>query len=449
MNRIILDHLRRWWWVWLVIGIANSFICVALVTSGLTSVVTSGPTSTGFSVMLPLILWAGAMQLNFDLQRGMGRTISVLPVTVRQIGRAWWIFSVALPAILLTVTTGLGLMCHSAIGNHAFQLRGFLAISSANTLFLGAMFALFAGDIQSTPQNPAGWLRRFTSSGILIAMMVVFMRGSWNTPAGIFILLLSFILTVVGWFRAEAMVVQRATFRPGIQPGKRKPGQYQVASGFGGLPFLCQTLFIRVGYLGIGVAVWLLVMQVVMHDSMKLSPKQLLEAALPTFSSFGFFFMFLFLLLPLIMQLRHLRSLPISRSALAALLVLLPVAPILLLGLARAIYGMSFPDGTNVFHISANFFTSAAMMAVAAPLFVWQGLRNGSYFLIFFLLMVTSMGLTIFPATKIPESLIVSVSLVVIALAFFATRWLLKSSSRAYRPLPVMMNGLAGYGGGR
>jgi hypothetical protein len=440
MSRIILDHIKRWWLVWLIIGIFNGIMVGAIVKNG--------AMFKGFgAVMFPLIMWAGAMQLNFDLQRGIGRTIATLPVTTRQIGRAWWFFSVAIPTILLAATTCLGLMIYSAWFNEAFQLRTFLVTASANALFLGGIFALFVGEIQGFPQTAFGWLRRIVGTVFMMTMM--FVQLSFSQPAGIVVLLVGLVLAVVGWFRAEAMVVQRATFRPGIQIGKRKRGQYRAASGFGGLPFLCQTLFIRVGYMGIGVVVWLLLTQMLLHGTMKMSPKELLHAVLPTFGSFGYFFMFIFLLLPMLVQLRHLRSLPISRTALAALLVLLPVLPVLAVGLMWSVFSGAFANDGNGFQIPTAILVSAAMTAISTSVFVWQGLRMGTYLLLLFIMIFATSGSLIFSSAKIPAALVALVALGLIVLSFFITRRLLRSSSRAYRPLPAMMNGLAGYGGGR
>ncbi|HEX7570428.1 MAG TPA: hypothetical protein VF492_07980, partial [Verrucomicrobiae bacterium] len=309
-----------------------------------------------------LVLWLGAMQLNFDLQRGHSRVLTTLPVTARQIGRAWWIFSVALPALLLAATSGAAMLLHCAVTAKGFPTDYFVVMATANTLFLGALYFLFVGSFPGWPHNIFGWLRHIYSIGFLMGM--IFVTPALDTPKGIILLLVAAVLTVIGWFRSEQMVLLRAGFRPGTQLGKRTPGQHKVPAGFGGLPFLWQTLFVRVGYMGIAAVVWLLGMQLLMHGSLKLSPRQLLETTLPAFSSFGFFFMVMFLLLPMIMQLRHLRSLPISTTALAAMLVLLPTVPVLVCGLVWAAFGGGVTGQGNGFHFSTSFLTYAALMAI-------------------------------------------------------------------------------------
>lgn len=437
MKRIILDHLKRWGWLWLVIGVANCFMTGSFIDH-----------ERNFGALtFQLVLWLGAMQLNFDLQRGVGRALTTLPVTARQIGRAWWIFSVALPALLLAATSGFAMLLHSSIATRAFPMKDFVVVATANTLFLGALFYLFVGSIPRWPHSMFGWLRHILSIGVL--MGIIFIQPALDAPKGIALLLVAAVLTVAGWFHCEQMVLLRAGFRPGIQLGKRQPGVHKAPAGFGGLPFLWGTLFIRVGRFALLFVGLLLLMQVLMRGGLKLTPKQSFEAALPAISSFGYFFTYVFLLLPTVMQLRLLRTLPISTTALATLLVLLPVIPIMVAGLVWSVFGGVLSGGGNVFQIPIRFLMYAAMTAIGAPFFVWQGLKFGSYLLIMVLIMVSSIGPMIFHTTKIPPTLTALVSLGIMALAFELTRRLLQSSSRAYQTPPTTMTGWGGWGGGR
>ena len=244
------------------------------------------------------------------------------------------------------------------------------------------------------------------------------------------------------------MVSDRGGFRMGIVTGARKPGLHKAPAGFGGLPFLWQNLFIRLGYMGLAIVAWVLVVQVMMQGSLKLlSPKQFFGATQPAFSSFGYFFIYIFLVLPTIMQLRLLRTLPISTSKLAATLVLMPAAPIFIIGLAWAVFSGSASESETVFLIPSSFLTCAAITAIGAPIFVWRGLKFETYFLLMFLAMSSTIGPTFFHTAKIPPTVAALVSLGVIALAFEITRRLLRSSSNPYRN-PAAMMGAWG-GGGR
>jgi hypothetical protein len=440
MSRIILDHLRRWWWVWLLIGIAYGLMAGETFDS-------HRKIRPFQSILFPLILWAGAMELNFDLQRGIGRTIAVLPVTIRQIGRAWWIVSVALPAILLATTAGIGLMVYSSISNQGFPLAAFLATASANTLMLGALFALFVGRTQGAPQNAAEWLRHLLSVAFVIAML--FVPPSLSTPEGIFILLASLILTVVGWLRCEQVVVQRATFRPGIQQGKRTPGQHRAPSGFGGLPFLVQTQVIQFARFFLIFAAIMALMPLIQGRTLKLSIPELLHASLPALTSFGGFFTFMIMMMPVLLQLRYLRTLPICASALAAMLVLIPVAPVLVVGTVFNLATGIYPSPENFLPFPIQCLTYAAAMAIAVPPIVRHGMRSGSFVVLTLAMLATTLGPALFPSLKIPLLATTLVSLGIITLAFVITRRLLQSSSHAYRPPPANLASWGNWSGGR
>ena len=431
MNRIILDHLRRWGWLWALVGIANGFSTGAFLDEKhMDNVFT-----------FQITLWLGAMQLNFDLQRGISRTLTTLPLTARQIGRAWWLVSVALPALLLVATSALALMIYSSHTGTPFPLNAFMMNATANTLFLGTMFALFVGELPGWPQAGLGWLRRIFSVALLLAIM--FSRVAYDSWLGIALLFTALGLTFFGWFRAEQMVMQRATFRLGIQFGKHPSGQHQTPTGFGGLPFLWQTLAIRIARMAIIVVFWFVIMHFMMHGNSKMTPRQFFAATMPALNSFGFFAIFMFLLMPVLMQLRHLRSLPISTAAIAAMLTLLPAVPVLIVGIIWAVIG-----GGGIETLS-GFLAYAAIMSIASPIMVGQGLRTGAYITTLVLLMFLGMG-SIFLNGKMPGAFILTaISMGTIAITFEITRRLLKSSSHAYRPLPANMSGWGGWGGGR
>ena len=440
MKRIILDHLRRWWPVWIAIGIFNfiiAFNSMALLDQGRSI-------DHIRSLNFPILLWLSAFTLNFDLQRGSGRVLTTLPVTARHIGRAWWIFSVALPALFLTATSGLAMLIHSAGTANGFPMNGLVVTAITYALFFGSLFYLLIGSPLGRPQNVVEWARVVFLLAFIIG--IFFFKPTIETPQGVIFLLAEATLSVAGWFRAEQMVSERGGFRMGVLTGARKPGLHKAPEGFGGLPFLWQCLFIRLGYMGLAIVVWMLVMQVMMKGNVKLSSKQFFDATHPAFSGFGYFFIYLFLVLPTIMQLRLLRTLPISTSKLAATLVLMPAAPIFIIGLAWAAFSGSVPESGTGYFIPSSFLTCAALTAIGAPVFVWRGLKLETYLLLMFLAMASTLGPIFFYTANIPPTVAALVSLGVIALAFEITRRLLQSSSNPYRNHAAMMGA---WGGGR
>ncbi len=441
MKLIIRDHLRRWWWVWVLNALVQSIV-------GWFSAINTPPPKEFFNAMF--MLFVGPFLLQFDLQRGIARTLVALPLTAGQIARGWWLAAVGLPVITLGSFMFLSAgISHRVNPAGVFNVSWLAMCSLVSLLFLGTSFLVLMSF--SNGWGGSWWdkLRNMicgTFWGLSIGGWPLISKHLFDTSTKTLgVLVVGAGLTMIGWFRAERMVLQRAGFRPGVQLGKRQPGRHQAPAGFGGLPFLWQKLLLQVGRFALIFVGYMLLMQVLMHGEAKLSPRQLFEASLPALSSFGYFFMYIFLVLPMIMQLRLLRTLPISANSLAATLVLLPTAPILFIGLVWAAVGGGVSPGENIFHISSYFLTSAAMLAIVVPIFVWQGLKSGSYLLVVVLTMGSILGPVFFNTTKIPPVLTALVSLGLIALAFELTRRLLRSSSHAYRPPPAMMSGWGGW----
>jgi len=97
MKHIICDHVRRWWWLWL----ASCAVCILTVGVG-------QPLKPDFSNLFffPLAMYLGVSQLSFDLTKGeVPRVLRTLPVSAREVGRAWWWASVGLPGLTLAALT--------------------------------------------------------------------------------------------------------------------------------------------------------------------------------------------------------------------------------------------------------------------------------------------------------------------------------------------------------
>jgi hypothetical protein len=439
MKPILRDHFRRWCWVWLAGIIGNAVIVLEFCA-------TSNHNQN--RAFFPLGIFMGAFVLAFDLQRGHARAVLAMPVTAKQIARSWWWASVGIPAAAIAIVTMLVFTIYSGCSGNWSSLPDCIIFCVTNFLMLGFMFFALTG--LPAQRSGGNWIEHIR--GIIFGGLWGLSVGGWwffqklnlQTTTGAVLLSIATILTIVGWFRAETLVRERGGFRMGVAAGAKKPGQYKAPAGFGGLPFLWQRLFIRLGYMGLAIVAWLLVMQLMMHGSLKLSPKQFFDNTLPAFSSFGYFIIYMCLLLPTIMQLRLLRTLPISASKLAATLVLMPAAPIFIIGLAWAAFSGSASESETDFLIPSSFLTCAALTAIGAPIFVWRGLKLETYLLLMLLVMASTLGPMFFHPAKIPPAVAALVSLGVIAIAFEITRRLLQSSSNPYRNHAAMMNAWGG-----
>ncbi|MGV3772507.1 MAG: hypothetical protein ACO1QB_06360 [Verrucomicrobiales bacterium] len=92
MNRLILDFVRRWWWGYLgAFCFAALFIFVSLKGS-----------SQSPRAIYPISIYFGAFLLSFEYARSSTRIYSSLPMSAREIGKAWWHLGVTLPVALST-----------------------------------------------------------------------------------------------------------------------------------------------------------------------------------------------------------------------------------------------------------------------------------------------------------------------------------------------------------
>jgi hypothetical protein len=425
MSAIIFNHLRRWGWLWLLIGMANIFMGSALVC---------GARGFSWGIYINVLLWIGAMQLSLDFQKGIGRTLLALPLTARQIGRSWWLLSIGLPVLFLAATTLLGLAGLSVWKGQPFPVAEFAIYIVHVIAFLGVLFAA----IIATPRLPTtglGWLRYIIFGGLLIALMV--MNPIKNVWPCVLVYLASIGVTALSWLRAEQNVLWRATFKPGAQAANQKPGRSEVPSGFGGMGYLWLMFAQRLGWMTLAFAGWLVVTQVMFHgsnNSVK-TPQQFLQATMPSIISFGYFGLIMIWLMPLLMHLRHLRALPISAAVLAATIILLPCVPIFLVGFAATLVagdGINGLNGTLVY---------AAVMSLGTTLTLRIGIRYGFMLSLplMMLVMVANGQLLKFSASI---ALIVSIiALALIAFAFEATRRLLRSNNKAYQTSNMMPAG--------
>ena len=425
MKHLILDHLKRWGLVWLAVGIFNSCI-LNLDKNGNSNYIS-----------FPVILWLSAFALNFDLQRGSIRVLNTLPVSARQIGRAWWIISVALPTLFLSATVGLAMLLHSAGAAGGFPMNEFVVTASAYALYFGSLFYVMIGSPPGQPQTPAAWVRAIFTTGFIIGLF--FIKPDLATPQGISFWLGAAILTVIGWFRAEQMVVQRAGFRLVAAASNKKAAAYNIPPGFGGWPYLMRRVFIQSTLIGLAMmASMTLFMSFLFHGK---NEAHAIVSMIQSGSTPYVFFILIFSIVPLVFQLRFLRTLPASSSTLAATLVFQPVFSVAAVGLiVTAVVGQLL-GGSVILPIANSFLLLGAKAAIIVPLIAWRGLDALAYGLIFLMVIsdsLISLGMTILfhlgsNAPERPLWINLAVFLLCVGMSLILTQRLLTKSSSAYR----------------
>jgi len=436
MKQIILDHLWR-----------KSRIIASLLLIELVAVRPFGTTAHCDIPWLALLLsiYLGPSLLSSDQRRGLTRALMALPVTAKQIGRAWWLSTVGVPALLLTATTGL-----SAIVPVEGGRTGLLFLNCLmQILFLGSLFGLsslmVAGDQGGWHERTRrGFWRGFFGTiwrlAIAAGILLLLLDFSWSDPfrAGILVAAGS-VLTITGWFLAERMVWRRGAYRPNAQATASRLAQYKAPAGCGGLPFLWQGLLIPLGWLGLAFVGWLVLAGMFQGRSLRFPP-QLVEVNVILFSPISFLFVYAFVVVPVVTQLRFLRTLPISASIFAATLVLIPSGSIIFFGFVFAALG-----GGDL--VLGSLLTAAAA-AVFVPLFVWRGLGTVTFLPVVLLVIMGAITFPIlfmfFELTDGPPIWTVPFSIIVIAISWEITRRVLRSSSKAYRVDPLVTSDWGG-----
>ena len=444
MKLILRDHFRRWWWVWALGAILQSTFCWFSSTN-------TPPPKDFFASMFAIFL--GPFLLQFDLQRGFAKTLTILPLTTRQIGRAWWLAAVGLPAIALSLLAFLSAgISHLFNPTGNFQ-SGWLAMNSiVSLLFLGTGFFL----IQNF-SNTAGvsWWDKLSNAvcgilwGGIIGGWMLISKFVFDSPEKtMWALGIGTIATVVGWFRAKQLVMNRANFRLASQRTKNSRGQYKTPAGFGGLPFLMQTTILRsvlFGFVILGVMTFW--MPFISHDSIHVLfhssiPVQVITSMI-TAITFPLLFVAMIQIFPIVFQMRFLRTLPISPSVLAATLVFLPVISMAVLCLIIVALTSPVAGAAIVLPVFKSFLMTATLAAVAILLVVSRGLDILTYFLIIFGCVLSS-TMSILHGGNFPLWFKITLAIVIIGFSFVLTRRMLTRSSHAYRNPPAMMNAWGG-----
>ncbi|MBU6402109.1 MAG: hypothetical protein KGS61_17460 [Verrucomicrobia bacterium] len=451
MKRLVLDHFRRWAWL-LTLG--------AILEFGLGWLIAQRPDDPFEFWIFLLALWSGALLLNFDLQRGIVRVVAVLPLTARQIGRSWWVATVAVPAVasaaLLFLGGGTG---HYVEPEETFP-AGRLALASLFVLpWLGTTFTSIYG--MNNDVVFGNWRQRASATGFGLLSSVMLFGGmltlehATKQPVKLAIFLgLGAVLITAGWLRAERFVLGRASFRLPALHVHFPQGQYRAPAGHGGIPFLVRTYAGR-AFLVVTAMVALMALLLTWHG-FAASP----EAAVgqfATLSSFMSALLILFLyLLPVVRQLRYLRSLPVSSSRLA--LVLLGITVLPLAGLGGLVAGAAgllsgIPAAVTVLK---TYTWMLALTSLCVCLAAWRGEEIQVWVLQFVLLCVLQWAPigweTWLQHPPHSPGQLGSVASGVVCVAFLLTRLALRRSTHAYRVVPgtqVNLFGDATWGSGR
>ena len=447
MMRLMLDYFRRWWWVLALAGLFELWVG---------SWIANRPQDPFEFWVLMGALWAGANLLSFDFKRGALRPVAGLPLTGRQVGRAWWIATVPLPAIGLAALLflGAGAFCQfhpdKSMPTTQLALGGLFSL-----VWLGNGFPMIFGVARGWCGNrwPMGYnfLISILSTLMLFGSMLL-AQGAAKSPFKCALLLgVGGFLTLVGWVDADRLDIGRAVqFYRGrpelptvggqrfqltpLQP-KSVANQPLPEAGAGGMPFFILSRVIRICLL-IGAMSALGGLLLIWRGSPMPGHAGVVVFA-GTWSLMSCGFVMVFQLIPALRQLRLLRTLPISLFALAAALMAIMLLPLCALGAASAaVAGVSLGTSAALTFLIAYIF-ELAPASLATFLAIWLGDGKPSYAVLIVVLFGSQQVQLRLQAylhvLELPLSLAAAIAAGSVLLALLLTPWALRSSCHAYR----------------
>lgn len=435
MNRLILDHFRRWMWPLLLVG--------ALEIRFGWSIAARPQDDFEFWGLL-LALWAGANLLSFDLRRGVVRAVSIVPLAARQIGLGWWLATVPIPALAMAALLFSGAETYYYLHPITAFAVAPLSLTPLFNLFWLATIFTCTFPAPTFSGNRTQWARDSFFSMLSAAMLFAGMLFFQDAPKRPFKLVILFgvgaVLLVAGWLRAGRLVGGHVCFRvvgpQQITPQQIAPrGPSYAPGGHGGIPFFVASRSLRTFAIVSSMVALMAVLMIISGD--KLS-RQLIIVTFAAMASFmPCWFITFYRLVPELQQLRALRSLPMSANCLAAALIAVVILPLMALAaLTVGIAGLALGSQAAMPFLK-NFAFILAPAALCVFFAVWRGGGVQTYVL----MIVTLFGFFMTPLWlrsffNTPEmSLTVSgfIAAICLLLAFLLTRRVLSHSSHAYR----------------
>jgi hypothetical protein len=447
MTRLMLDYFRRWWWVLALAGLFELWVG---------SLIANRPQDPFEFWVLLGSLWAGANLLSFDFKRGALRPVAGLPLTGRQVGRAWWVATVPLPAIGLAALLFLGAGTFCQFHPHKSLPTTQLALGSLFSLvWLGNAFPMIFGVTR-------GWLgnRWQMGSNFLISILGFLMlfgsmllaQGAAKSPFKCALLLgVGGFMTLVGWVDADRLDIGRGVQfyrgRPELPTMGRQrfqltplelksiPNQPLSEAGAGGMPFFIFSRAMRICLLigamsGLGalLLIWL-------GSPMPGHGGVVVFAGTWSLMSCGV--VMVFQLIPALRQLRLLRTLPISLIALAGAIIATMLLPLVALGAASAaVAGVALGTPAALTFLTSYTFEMAPA-SLATFLAVWLGDGKLCYAVLIAVLFGSQQVQLRLQAylhvMELPLSLAAAIAAGCVLLALLLTPWALRSSRHAYR----------------
>ena len=433
MKRLLLDYLRRKAWI-------LALCSLPLTALGAAAATPKEANSHLIGVIFQFAFIMAALPLSLDLQQGMLRVTSLLPIGVRQLGRTWWWAGVGVPSALISVLLLIGGVIPTVLFPSVSVRWDALLLGAVSIwLWLGSAFTVLFSLRKDASQ---GWSARVkTAGGGLVWGLMVgggFLLTRWigeHVGVQLSLLLIGAVLTALGWARAEDLVLARAaspasTSSTPASAGRSAP---EPEKGGGGLRYLMTRTFVPATLSGVSLLFFTPLILVVANGK---SWDDALKAGVDS-SLMPFWFVFIFALLPVLTQLKFLRTLPLSADRLALSLLLMLVLPCLALGAIKALCVQAIIGPGAVGEMAPRHIVALCPLSLILPVALWRGLGRGTYSVllgfVIFAQTIPSILSVVYGKHAGPGPLLVVGALLTLPAAFFLARLALERGGKGYR----------------
>jgi len=496
MKNLVLDHGRRWWWVYALSGVYGVILGWSLATPEFADAYWQGKHSfleQFFKIQSSMLLmqsscaaiFTGAMLLLFDLQRGLARVCASLPLTSRQLGRSWWVATAGAPAAwqIAWVTFGAGLFYGLHPGT-ALPVARLLLADLLLGLWFGTAFVIFFVNY-AMQGRPWGKFWNFITGVALIWMefgFVLSLNAQKSPVKWAAFLTLGVLMTAFGWWQAgrytpgqikptvrarrggQSLSLSQSNSSP--RPSTPLAIEERVAAGLErrlpGVPGLHGRSIqgaltpLAIDYLAgmqtgpkgtgdisplIKVTFYraiLFCLSVAVWMPLALAWQGRINSwpsVIELVASLvaAYWALSFFAFAPVLRQLRSLRTLPLSGGCLALILIGLALLPVLAMGALTLGVAWLTTNPAVTWQVVHNFLFVLAPASLCLGMAVWRGTGIQTYVV----LLLALIGFQVVCYRSLPLSAVGGIAAGCILLGFLAVRAALNRSSHAYRSSPT------------
>ena len=372
MKQVLLDYLDRKGWllflqVLLSVPVSILFACSPTADSRL------------LLAVVQIAFFCGVAQLSAELKQGAARVTATLPLSSREIGRAWWVASAGIPGLVATLAFVPGLLVALSSGHPDWRPLSQQLLGA--WLLLGSSFvAAFGIDARSRGDGLPARLWRMIAHlfwGAIPAACILFPGLLAATPAGYRAALMPVlfgggcVLTAFGWWRAGDLVAAHAAAgRASASPVKTRGREAVSIRGNGGLLYLLGRACVPPCLFAIGVVIAVPALSAFrggdwrrsIDDLVPVSPLVLLFAMMIGARA--------------IPQFRLLRSLPVSAAKLGWTFVAVFAIPAALLACLLFFHRFHAGAGIRAVLPAAQPLLAAGLICLLIALTLWDGFQT-------------------------------------------------------------------------